>query len=271
MRGLAYQLSPFKDSRGDYDIKRCPACSSPVESDWIACSRVNEIYENGIRLFHCVDVDWRNRVEPLYRKGVNDPQIRDQVSQWLAGLSVSASASVSASVSVSASTAPAGLTSPLEPQESPTPQKPQEPERPLFQDCKRVSRIHREETSKTKVDVEKIVNAITAVVDAYFGNVFSLIQLTKQLTLSFTTSDSQSVSQDKIIHISDNHYLGIKTYTKVTDYTVSLGWVSGSRHAKEFSADIFILHPLNQAAKEKADMILSKIATDMTEEILEHF
>jgi hypothetical protein len=197
----------------------------------------------------------------IYAKGDSDSFIVDEVERWLIAPSASLIDASPVIEPVEPSTPPVPAPVPV-----PTPAV-----EPLFSICKRLSRDYREETVEAELEVGKIVNAVKDVVEAYFGDTFSLMDLCKQLTVSFTMSDNQSVSHDKIIRISENNYLGIKTCTRLTDQKLSLGIMKGSRLAKEFQAEIFILQPLNQAAVEKAQQIMSKIATEMTDEILEHF
>jgi hypothetical protein len=144
-------------------------------------------------------------------------------------------------------------------------------EMPLFEVCKRVTKDYTEKSLEVEVEVGKIVDIVKDTVEAYFGNVFSLVDLCKELKVSFQISDSQSISHDKVTRISGNNYLGIKTTTKITENKIKTGIFKKDYYAKEYSADIFILKPLNESATKKAKTIVSKIAADMTEEILRDF
>jgi hypothetical protein len=142
---------------------------------------------------------------------------------------------------------------------------------PLFEICKRIKKQYIENSLNVEIEIGKIINIVTSTVEAYFGNTFSLVDLIKELTISFTISDSKSISYDKLIKIKNNNYLGIKTCTKITEHIIKTGIFGKNKFAKEYTADIFILKPLNQSAIEKANMIMGKIGEEMTNDIFNMF
>ena len=242
------------DLRGYYDVMGCSDCS---DGHWIACSITSDLREHDIRVYHKENRDAKDRMYEMYAVGVRDRHLMEEVERWLFPSAPSASQTPSSSLTPVTAVAP--------------PAEPASESKPLFKECQRLLREYREETTEGELEVGKIVNTVKQVVEAYFGDVFSLAELCAKLTVSFQMSDTQSINHDKLIMISNNNYLGIKTCTKVTDQKLSLGFMKGSRYAKEYSAEIFILQPLNQPAVEKAEFIMSKIATDVMEEILESF
>ena len=142
---------------------------------------------------------------------------------------------------------------------------------PLFEVCKRITKNYVEKSLDVNIEIGTIVNIITNVVKVYFGNVFSLLDLAKELRISFSISNTKSVTNDKLIKIKDNNYLGIKTCTKITQKMIKTGLFGKNKLANEYSADIFILKPLNQKAVEKSLMIMGKIGEEITNDILKEF
>jgi hypothetical protein len=239
------------DGRGNYDIMSCPECTN---YSWRFCSHSNDYRENGIRIFHKDNTSWSERIDELFNKANNDSYILDKVHQFRDSLRKPIVVEEQKPVVVPEQT-----------------KEEEKKEMPLFEVCKRVTRDYTEKSLEVEVEVGKIVDIVKNTVEAYFGNVFSLVDLCKELKVSFQISDSQSISHDKVTRISGNNYLGIKTTTKITENKIKTGIFKKDYYAKEYSADIFILKPLNESATKKAKTIVSKIAADMTEEILRDF
>ena len=242
------------DGRGNYDIMSCPECTN---YSWRFCSHTNDYRENGIRVFHKDNTNWHERIDELFNKANNDSYILDKVHQFRDSLRKPIE-DVKPIENI--------VETHVEPEQTKA-----EEEQPLFEVCKRVTKDYTEKSLEVDVEVGRIVDIVKNTVEAYFGNVFSLVDLCKELKVSFQISDSQSISHDKVTRISGNNYLGIKTTTKITENKIKTGIFKKDSFAKEYSADIFILKPLNEAATEKAKTIVSKIATDMTDEILRDF
>jgi hypothetical protein len=231
------------DGRGYYDIIGCTECNN---CGWITCSYTNDCIENEIRIYHKDNYDWKDRIEQLYNKASKDKHIVEEVNLWLEP-------------------------QPVLPQPLKVVEEIKSESNPLFEVCKRVNRDYIEKSLDIEVEIGKIIDIVKDTVEAYFGNVFSLVDLCKELKVSFSISDTQSVSYDKLTKIKDNNYLGIKTCTKVTQNKIKTGLFGKNSFAKEYSADIFILKPINKAAVEKSIFIMGKINTDMTDDILKDF
>lgn len=137
--------------------------------------------------------------------------------------------------------------------------------------CKRITKTHTETSLDIKVEIEKIINIIKDIVETYFGNIFSLSNLCSELKISFSISDNKSISNDKLIKIEGNNFLGIKTYIETSENKISTGIFRRTKYAKIYKADIFILKPLNDLAVIKSQHIMSKISSDMIDEIIEDF
>ncbi len=230
------------DGRGYYDIIGCTECNN---CGWISCSHTNDCIENEIRIYHKDNYDWKDRIEQLYNKASKDKHIVEEVNIWLE---------------------PKPVLPPLKVVEEIKSEC-----KPLFEVCKRVTKDYVEKSLDVEVEIGKIVDIVKDIVEAYFGNVFSLVDLCKELKVSFSISDSQSICYDKLTKIKDNNYLGIKTCTKITQNKIKSSLFSKNSFAKEYSADIFILKPINKEAVEKAETIMAKINTDMTDDILKEF
>jgi hypothetical protein len=242
------------DGRGNYDIMSCPECTN---YSWRFCSHTNDYRENGIRVFHKDNTNWHERIDELFNKANSDSYIIDKVHKFRDNLRKPIADKVEEE------TKPVEESQPIE--------NKVEEEQPLFEVCKRITRDYTEKSLEVEIEVGKIIDIVKDTVEAYFGNVFSLVDLCKELKVSFSISDSQSINHDKLTRIAQNNYLGIKTTTRVTQNKIKTGLFKKDCFAKEYSADIFILKPLNDAATEKAKTIVSKIATDMTDEILRDF
>jgi hypothetical protein len=141
----------------------------------------------------------------------------------------------------------------------------------LFELNKRITRKHVESSLEVDIEVGKIINIVKEAVEGYFGDIFSLADLCKELKVSFTISESESCATDKHIKIKDNNYLGIKTSVKTTQNKIKTGLFEKNKYAKEYTADIFILKPLNEEAIEKSKVIMNKISEDMINDILKDF
>jgi hypothetical protein len=220
------------DGKGNFDIDGCPECNN---IGWISCSHSNYNEENGVSIYHKDDNNcWDLRFEQLYKKGL----IIEQKINTLKEPEVVIS-------------------------------KPEE--KALFEVNKRITRQHIEKTLEVDIEVGKIVDIVKNSVEAYFGNIFSLVDLCKELKVSFTISESESSTTDKLIKIKDNNYLGIKTSVKTSQNKIKTGLFEKNKYAKEYTADIFILKPLNEEAIEKSKLIMSKISDDMINDILKEF
>lgn len=221
------------DGRGYYDIMGCVNCNN---RGWISCSYTNDCSENRIRIYHKDNHDWKDRLEQLYNKALIEVKFVET---------------------------PTINESPLKIET--------EEEKPLFEVCKRITKDYLEKSMDVEIEVGKMIDIVKDAVEAYFGNIFSLVDLCKELKVSFSISDSQSVCVDKLVKIKDNNYLGIKTCTKVSQKEIKTGLFGKKNFAKEYTADIFILKPLNQSAIVKANSIISKINLEMTDDILNEF
>jgi len=236
-------LSSF-DGRGKFDIIGCTECN---KIGWINCSHSNYNEENGISIFHKDDYNcWDLRFEQLVKKGSNDNYIKTKVEEWIN---------------------PPKVVEEVKEEVKEVKNKVSA----LFEVNKRITKQHLESSLEMDIEVGKIVNIVKETVEAYFGNVFSLVDLCKELKVSFSISESQSISTDKLIKIKDNNYLGIKTNVKTTQHKIKTGLFEKNKYAKEYTADIFILKPLNNEAVEKSNYIMSKIGEDMMNDILKEF
>jgi hypothetical protein len=227
------------DGKGNYDIDGCPNCNN---IGWISCSHSNYNEENGVSIYHKDDNEcWDLRVEQLYKKGLIIEKTMNNIKE------------------------PVVISKP----EVVVVKEPEE--KALFEVNKRITRHHIEKTLEVDIEVGKIVDIVKSSVEAYFGNVFSMVDLCKELKVSFTISESESSTTDKLIKIKDNNYLGIKTSVKTTQNKIKTGLFEKNKYAKEYTADIFILKPLNEEAIEKSKLIMSKISDDMINDILKEF
>lgn len=236
------------DGRGKYDIMKCIHCSSGKFS---SCSHYNELRENGIWVFHSKNEKWEDRFNELKQKVERDDIINMVKKNQ-------------------------------EKEQDKEYEKKREKEKdehnkellepPLYEVCKSIHQTHTETTLDIHIGVNEIVGLIKNTVEAYFGDIFSIVELSKELNISFNISDSESIRHDKITKIIGNNYLGIKTTTKLTQQKLKTGFFDKGRYAREYNADIFIIkNPLNHLGREKAKFILSKIANDMTDDILTYF
>jgi hypothetical protein len=239
------------DGRGSYDIVGCSNCS---KQKWINCSHTNDCRDNDLKIFNVKNDNWKERLEEIYNKASKDVYIVESVNKWINDLNNNTS-----------------ITNKPEPTLQNNNEETCVDTKPLFEVCKRITKDYLEKSLDVNIEVGKIIDIVKNTVEAYFGNTFSLVDLAKELKVSFSISDSQSETNDKLIKIKDNNYLGIKTCTKITNNIIKTGLFEKNKFAKEYTADIFILKPLNENAVEKATMIMGKIGEEMTDDILKDF
>lgn len=225
------------DGRGSYDLMGCIKCNN---TGWKECSHSNICFVNNIRVYRKTNTNWRDRLEQLYILAKNKSSIVARVDTWIQNQNNIIEPTIQIN-------------------------------EPLFEVCKRITKTHTETSLDVSVEIGKIVDIVKDIVSIYFGNTFSLIKLCSELKVSFSISDNRSISDDKLIKINGNNYLGIKTHIETSENKISSGIFRRSRNAKIYKADIFILKPLNEPAKIKAQHIMSKISNDMIDEIIQEF
>jgi len=254
------------EPNGNYDIFGCYNCNNV---GWICRSQTNNLAQNGFKIFHADNNNWIERIEEIHNKASRDINIMSSVDKWVIDVNKLKSELVKPVIVESKKTEPEKT----EPEKTgPVKMELTKVETmPLFEVCKRITKDYTEKSLDVNIEVGVIINIVKNAVEAYFGNVFSLIDLAKELRVSFSISNSQSITTDKLIKIKDNNYLGIKTCTRITQNTIKTGLFGKNKLAKEYRADIFILKPLNQKAIEKSLFIMGKIGEEMTENILKEF
>ena len=240
---------------GNYDIIGCNNCNN---IGLISCSHTNNLTHNGFKVFNANNNNWIERIEEIYNKGSRDTNIMNTVNKWLSDIKFLKDELAKPKVELVK----------VEPIKE---ELVKEETMPIFEVCKRITKDYTEKSLDMNFEIGKIIDIIKNVVQAYFGNVFSLVNLVKELKVSFSISNSQSITVDKLIKIKDNNYLGIKTCTRITKNKIKTGLFKKKKFAKEYRADIFILKPLNQKAIDKALIIMGKIGEEMTDTILKEF
>lgn len=222
------------DGRGSYDIIKCRKCCN---GGWIKCSHSNTVSENGIKIYKVSNTDCYDRVDQLFNKGSSIQTIVSHVDSIINAVY----------------------------------NTPENEQKPLFEVCKTIKKEHIETSLDGNVEVGKIVDIVKNVVEAYFGDIFPLINLTKELTVSFSMSDSKDICYDQLIKIQGNNYLGIKTSSQVTNKKLNTGLFGGTKYAKEYKAYIFIIKPQNASGVRKAQEIMNGIGSEMIENIMNEF
>lgn len=251
------------NSKINYDIIGCYNCNNV---GWISCSHTNNFTENGFILFHVDNNNWIERIEQLYNKASIDTYIMKKVTEWLNeinNLKVEEVEHIQVENVKFENVQVKNVK--IENVKNETIKLDTVP---LFEVCKRITKEHIEKSLDLEIEVGIIIDIVKNTVEAYFGNIFPLVNLTKELKVSFSISNSHSMTKDKLIKIKDNNYLGIKTCTRITQNVIKTSLFGKNKFAKEYTADIFILKPLNQKATEKANIIMGKIAEEMTDDIL---
>lgn len=252
-------LSTSLDSKGNYEIVGCLNCNNIGH---ITYSDKNNLILNGFKVFQVNNNNWIERIEEIHNKASGDTSIIKKVNEWINNINIANIEQVEP-VKVE----------PVKVENSKIllVKEPQVEMIPLFEVCKRITKDYTEKSLNIDIEVGKIIDIVKNAVETYFGNVFSLVDLAKELRMSFYISEGKSETNDKLIKIKDNNYLGIKTYTKITQNVIRTGLFGKKKFAKVYTADIFILKPLNKKAIEKANIIMGKIGEEMTDDILKEF
>ena len=223
------------DQRGHYDIIGCSECNN---CGWIACSHNNDIKENDIRVFHKDNWNWQERLDQLYQKSISDSFIQTKVDQLF---------QTKEHVEV------------------------KQIQSPLFETIEYITKSHIEKSLDASVEVGTIVKIVQSVVEAYFGNVFPILDLCKELTAKFSVSETQSSDTNKVIRSKPGHYLGIKTIIETTQNDIKTSLFTKSRKARSYTAVIFVMKPSNEEAEKQAQHTLSELSDDMLQDILQKF
>jgi hypothetical protein len=244
------------DGNGTVDIIGCNNCNN---IGLISYSHTNNLIHNGFKIFNINNNNWIERIEELHNKASRDTNIMNNVNKWANDVN-KFKVEMYKPIKIE----------PVKPE--PVKSEPEYPDpMPLFEVCKRITKDYTEKSLDINIELGIIINIVKNAVETYFGNAFSLNDLAKELRLSFSMSNSQTITTDKLIKIKDNNYLGIKTCTRITQNTIKTGLFGKNKFAKEYKADIFILKPLNKKAIEKAIFVMGKIGEEMTDDILREF
>jgi hypothetical protein len=252
------------NGNGNYDIIGCYNCN---RVGLISSSHTNNLTQNGFKIFNVNNNNWIERIEEIHNKGSRDINIINKVNNCSSDAN-----KLNIELYKPVRIEPVRIEPVrIEPVRIEPKVEPKVETMPLFEVCKRITKTYTEKSLDVNIELGIIINIVKNAVETYFGNVFSLMNLVKELRVSFSISNSQSVTTDKLIKIKDNNYLGIKTCTRITQNTIKTGLFGRNKLANEYSADIFILKPLNQKAIEKAIFIMGKIGEEMTDDILREF
>jgi hypothetical protein len=249
------------DSNGNYEIVGCLNCNN---TGLISYSQTNNITQNGYKIFQVNNNNWIERIEEIHNKASRDTSIIKKVNEWINNINNPNKPYNLNIQEVKPTKVEIVKAIPVKNELSVETM-------PLFEVCKRITKDYTEKSLNIDIEVGKIIEIVKSTIETYFGNIFSLVDLAKELRMSFYISDGKSESNDKLIKIKDNNYLGIKTYTKITQNVIRTSLFGKNKFAKVYTADIFILKPLNKKAIEKANMIMGKIGEEMTDDILKEF
>lgn len=278
------------DEKGSYEILGCDNCN---KIGLISYSQTNNLTYNGFKIFNVNNNNWIERIEEIHNKASRDSNIINNVNKWFSDINklkddlikpvkiepMKIEPTKIEPVKIAPTKIEPTKIEPvkieptkIEPMKIvPIKMEPKVEIMPLFEVCKRITKEHTEKSLDVNIEIGVIIDIVKNAVETYFGNVFSLIDLAKELRVSFSISNSQSITNDKLIKIKDNNYLGIKTCTRITQNIIKTGLFEKNKLAKEYRADIFILKPLNQKAIEKTLFIMGKIGEEMTDDILNEF
>lgn len=248
-------LSTSLEGKGNYEIVGCLNCNN---IGFISYSQTNNLIQNGFKIFQVNNNNWIERIEEIHNKASRDTRISKKVNEWINNINKPNLEGVK-SIKVEVTKV------------EPVKVEYQNEMMPLFEVCKRITKDYTEKSLNIDIEIGKIIDFIKNAVETYFGNVFSLVDLAKELRMSFYISDGQSETNDKLIKIKDNNYLGIKTYTKITQNAIKTSLFGKNKFARVYKADIFIIKPLNKKAIDKANIIMGKIGEEMTDDILKEF
>jgi hypothetical protein len=243
--------------KGNFEIFGCYNCNN---IGLICCSQTSNLTQNGFKIFNANNNNWIERIEEIYNKASRDTNIINNVNKWIYDINkpkIEPKIETKIEPKIETKIEPK-IETKIEPM-------------PLFEVCKRITKDYTEKSLDMNLELGIIIDIVKNTIETYFGNVFSLIDLAKELRVSFSISNTQSITNDKLIKIKDNNYLGIKTCTKFTQNLIKTGIFGKNKLAKEYTADIFILKPLNQKAIDKTLLIMGKIGEEMTDNILKEF
>jgi len=256
-------LSTSLHTKGNYEIVGCLNCNNIGH---ITYSDKINLIQNGFKVFQVNNNNWIERIEEIHNKASRDISIIKKVNEWINNINHANNAN-------NANNANVEQVEPVKVENGKNVlvKDSQVEMIPLFEVCKRITKDYTEKSLNIDIEVGKIIDIVKNAVETYFGNVFSLVDLAKELRISFYISEGKSETNDKLIKIKDNNYLGIKTYTKITKNIIRTGLFGKKKFAKAYTADIFILKPLNKKAIEKANIIMGKIGEEMIDNILKEF
>lgn len=137
--------------------------------------------------------------------------------------------------------------------------------------CEKKFVSHEETSIDIEVEIGKIANLVCKAVQAYFGDIFSLVQVMDNVTLSFSTTSSTHQTDDKIIMHKDMNYLLIKLQTKSGQNKIKTGVFKKDKKSKIYIAEICCLRPKNKAAEEKCKRLMNEKINEVLEDVKETF
>jgi hypothetical protein len=137
--------------------------------------------------------------------------------------------------------------------------------------CQRKIVSHEETSLDADLEIGKIAQMVCSAVQAYFGDIFSIVQISENVKLSFSTSSSTHLTDDKIIMHQDMNYLLIKLQSKTGTNKIKTGLFKKDKTSKVYIAEVCCFRPKNKAAEDECKRLMSEKVHDVLREVKESF
>lgn len=137
--------------------------------------------------------------------------------------------------------------------------------------CEQKFVSHEETSLNIEVEVGKIAQMVCKSVQAYFGDIFSMIQIAENISLSFMSGETSHHTDDKIILHEGTNYLLIKLQTKSGSKKIKTGVFKKDKTSRVYIAEICCLRPKNKAAEDKCKKLMNQKINEVLHNVTETF
>jgi hypothetical protein len=137
--------------------------------------------------------------------------------------------------------------------------------------CERKFVSHEETSLNIEVEVGKIAQMVCRSVQAYFGDIFSMVQIAENISLSFMSGETSHHTDDKIILHEGTNYLLIKLQTKSGSKKIKTGVFKKGKTSRIYIAEICCLRPKNKAAEDKCKKLMNQKINEVLHNVTETF
>lgn len=223
------------DGNGSWDFLGCPCCNP---CGWCGFAHTNHPRLNDIQVFHANNNQPSDRAEQLVHMGSKIPIPQEKPQS--------------------------------EPKPEPKPEPEPEPkpevkeDYPIWDMYKEVKVHHEQKTLDIDAEIGNIATNVYNGIMAYGGDLSSLAEMLKGITLRVASSMSEMNSHEELFERyktkeEEMMYILLRFQKKQSSHKIKVaGLFSADKDAFEFNATIFLLKPGNEMADKKCNQLMDK-------------